>query len=120
MGAQPDGAATLTDNVFVVALLTSAGTVDVTSGVNTQSVQAPTGATAFQVPMGVGSQSFKLSRGGVTALEATSIKDVSSSCVCGIYNFNAFVGTVPASPADSLGTDGLTMFSNGLKVSCTA
>ena len=114
----PNGHDTVEDSVFVVALLQSPGTVSVTSGGNKQSFQANAGANAFSVPLGVGSQSFSLTRANGTVLSGTSPKQVSDSCVCGIYNFNAFVGTLPPGPPDSLPQSGLSKFSDGLKAAC--
>lgn len=37
-----------------------------------------------------------------------------------VYNYNAFVGTVPAGPTDALDSDGLEGFTKGLKVDCEA
>lgn len=117
---RPDGWNTMADSVFVVALLRSPGVVTIRSGGNSQSFNAPAGATAFQVDMQVGQQQFTLTRGGNTVLSAVSLKDVSATCICGIYNFNAFVGTVPAGFSDPLGPDGLNLFTKGLNVQCAA
>ena len=108
----------MADAVFVVALLKSAGTVTVTSGSNTQSFNAQAGANSFQVPMGTGKQSFSLTRGGQTVLSGDSLKDIISDCVCGVYNFNAFVGTLPPGPPDALQADGLKSFADGMKATC--
>jgi hypothetical protein len=59
-------------------------------------------------------------RGATTVLTGTSLKDISSNCVCGIYNFNAYVGTLPPGPADPLGADGLSHFTQGLSGGCAA
>ncbi|KAI9698860.1 MAG: hypothetical protein M1820_007367 [Bogoriella megaspora] len=114
---QPSGYSSLSDSIFVVTLLTSPGTLTVSSGSNTQAFNAPAGAAAFTVPMGIGKQSFTLSRSGATVLSGTSLKDVTNVCNCGIYNFNAYVGTLPAGPADPLGPDGLASLTQGLHVS---
>jgi len=37
-----------------------------------------------------------------------------------VYNYNAYVGTVPAGPSDALDSDALAGFSKGLKVACEA
>lgn len=37
-----------------------------------------------------------------------------------MYNYNAYVGTVPAGPPDALDSDGLAGFTKGLKVDCEA
>ncbi|KAF2205757.1 glycoside hydrolase family 71 protein [Delitschia confertaspora ATCC 74209] len=114
---KPDGWNSMEDSVFVVALLKSAGTVTVSSGSNTASFNAPAGASSWKVNMGVGQQKFSLVRGGQTVLSDTSLRDISDVCPCGIYNFNAYVGTVPAGARDVLGPDALTGFMSGLKVS---
>lgn len=118
---RPDGSDSMQDAVFIVALLTSAGKVTVTSGSNTQVFNAAAGASAFQVPMAVGSQKFTLTRNGTTILSDTSLRDISNVCPCGIFNFNAYVGSVPAGFSDPLGTDGLASLTVGLHVStCSA
>jgi hypothetical protein len=78
------------DTVFVVSLLQSPATIQVSSGSNSQTFTAAAGASAFQVPMGVGTQSFTVSRGSNTVFSGTSLKNVIDSCVCGLYNFNAY------------------------------
>ena len=93
---RPNGWEDMEDSVFVVSLLTAPGNVTVNSGGSTQSFNAPAGATAFQVPMAVGQQQFSLTRGSTTVLSGVSLKDISSICICGIYNFNAYVGTLPS------------------------
>lgn len=118
---RPDGWEDMQDSVFVVAMLTSPGVVTVTSGGNTQSFNAPAGASAFQVAMQVGQQQFSLTRGGTTVLSGVSLKNISPICICGIYNFNAYVGTLPAGFSDPLGHDGLVSLTAGLHVStCSA
>lgn len=87
---RPNGWETVTDNIFVVALLTSAATLEVSSGGNKQTFSAPAGTSSFSVPMGVGQQSFTLIRDSQTVFSGTSLKDVIDGCVCGIYNFNAY------------------------------
>ncbi|TVY50548.1 Mutanase [Lachnellula cervina] len=118
---RPDGYEDMEDTVFVVAMLTAPGNVTVTSGGNTQSFNAPKGASAYQVPMTVGKQQFSLTRDSTTVLSGESLKDISSTCICGIYNFNAYVGTLPAGLSDPLGADGLASLTVGLHVStCSA
>ncbi|KAF7325258.1 putative alpha-1,3-glucanase/mutanase [Mycena venus] len=118
---RPNGYQTMADNVFVVTLLTAAGTVVVNSGGTAYTYSAPAGASAFSVPFHVGAQSFALTRnGGQTVMSATSLRPVQNSCPCGLYNFNAYVGTVPAGARDVLQSDGLANFANGLKVACAA
>jgi len=119
-GGRPEGWEQMSDSVFVVALLTAPGTVTVQSGSKTVSFDAPIGATAFQVPMGVGAQRFTLTRRSTTVLTGRSLRDVSSVCPCGLYNFNAYVGMLPdtssSSSPDALGADGLVSLTKGLKV----
>lgn len=116
---RPNGWETLADEVFVVTLLTEPATVKATSGNQTKTVDAPAGASAFSLPMGVGKQSFAVTRNGQTVLSGTSLKDIVDSCICGIYNFNAYVGQLPApSTIDALQPDGLVSLSAGLKVPC--
>ena len=117
---KPNGYETMSDSVFVVALLKSAGTLQVTSGGNSQSFNAEAGASIFQVAMGTGKQSFSLTRGGQTVLSGDSLKDIISDCVCGIYNFNAYVGTLPATPSEPLQEDGLKSFAVSLQATCQA
>lgn len=107
------------DEVFVVSLLTSPGTVEVTSGNNTQQFEAPAGASAFAVPMGIGRQKFALKRDGKMILSDTSLKEIVNSCICGLYNFNPYVGTVPPEETtDQLQPDGLAMLTQGLTAPC--
>jgi len=117
---RPNGWEDVQDAVFVVALLTSPGVVTITSGSNSQSFQAPAGASSFQVPLGVGQQQFSLSRGTTTVLSGVSLKNVSPICICGIYNFNAYVGALPAEFSDPLGPDGLSSLTVGLHVTTCA
>lgn len=117
---KPNGYDTMEDSVFVVALLKSSGSVSVTSGSNSQTFTANAGPNAFQVPMGVGKQSFSLTRNGQTILSGDSLKDISSDCICGIYNFNAYVGSLPTGASDTLQADGLKSFTLGLFATCQA
>ena len=116
---KPNGYDTMEDSVFVVALLKSPGSVTVKSGRNAaQTFSAPAGAKSFQVAMGTGTQSFSLTRNGQTILSGDSLKDIITDCVCGIYNFNAYVGTLPVGASDPLSSDGLMSFTNSLSVTC--
>ncbi|KAB5528024.1 putative alpha-1,3-glucanase/mutanase [Coniochaeta sp. 2T2.1] len=118
---RPNGWETMEDSVFVVAMLTQAGTVTVASGSNTQSFNVPAGISSYTVPMGVGKQQFWLTRNGQTILSQVSLKDITTVCPCGLYNFNAYVGTVPDAPPDPLQHDGLASLTAGLHVStCSA
>ncbi|CAI7656225.1 unnamed protein product [Penicillium bialowiezense] len=117
---RPDGWQSMADSVFVVSLLTAPATVKVNSGGKIYNWDAPAGASSQEVPMGVGSQSFELTRGGQTILSGTSLKEIINGCVCGLYNFNAYVGTLPAGFSDPLQPDGLASFRPGLHVDCQA
>jgi hypothetical protein len=90
--------------------------VTVRSGGNTRTQSVPKGASILTVPMGVGEQSYQLTRGSQTVLQGRSLMDISDTCPCGLYNFNAYVGTLPAGPADPLQPDGLSSFTTGLLV----
>ncbi|PSR90640.1 glycosyl hydrolase family 71-domain-containing protein [Coniella lustricola] len=113
---RPNGYEDLEDAVFMVTLLTEAGTLSVTSGNTTETFEASAGANAFKMPMGTGQQSFSLMRNSETVLTGTSLKDIQDTCICGIYNFNTYVGTLPAGEVDSLAPDGLASFLSGLSV----
>jgi hypothetical protein len=118
---RPNGWQDLADSVFVVAMLTAPGTVTIVSGANEQTFNAPAGATAFAIDMQLGQQQFFLTRNGNTILSAVSLMDITGVCKCGIYNFNAYVGTVPDGPVDQLQHDGLASLAAGLHVStCSA
>lgn len=114
-GAKPDGWNQLADSVFVVAFLTAPGTLTISSGSNTRTFNAPAGITSFQVAMGLGVQSFTLKRGTRIIFSGQSPRAVTNVCPCGIYNFNAYVGTLNAGTADALDSDGLSQFTVGLK-----
>jgi hypothetical protein len=86
----PNGWQTLADDVFVVSLLMSPATIQVTSGGSIESFSAPAGASIFQVPMEVGQQLFSITRSGQTVLSGTSLKNIIDGCVCGLFNFNAY------------------------------
>jgi len=110
-GSKPAGADLVKDNIYVVSLLTAAGRVTVNSGGTVYVFDAPAGASAIAVPFKIGTQSFSMSRGGAVKLNATSLKKIVNECVCGMYNYNAYVGTVPApTSVKALDSDGLSLF----------
>uniref|UniRef100_A0A0W0FBU4 Putative glycoside hydrolase family 71 protein n=1 Tax=Moniliophthora roreri TaxID=221103 RepID=A0A0W0FBU4_MONRR len=116
---RPDGWETMADDVFVVSLLKSPGTITVNSGGTVYTFDAPAGASAFQAPFKLGAQRFALRRNGAEVMSETSLKPIQDTCPCGLYNFNSYVGTVPASrERDVLSGDSFGAFSNGLKVKC--
>jgi len=111
-GSKPAGADLVKDNIYVVSLLTAAGRVTVNSGGTVYAFDAPAGASAIAVPFHVGAQSFALD--GAVKHSAVSLKDIVGECVCGIYNYNAYVGIVPppkSTPA--LDSDGLGFMTRG-------
>ncbi|KAJ5110684.1 glycosyl hydrolase family 71-domain-containing protein [Penicillium argentinense] len=115
---KPDGWDTMEDEVFVVTLLKEPALVKVLSGPNTRTLQAPAGAHEWSVPMGVGTQSFEVRRGEtlVEALSGVSARDIVDRCPLGIYNFNAYVGTLPVhSEHDQLGREGMALLLQGLR-----
>lgn len=77
---KPNGYQDLQDAVFVIAMLTADGTVTINSGGTTSTFDAVAGANAFQVPMGVGQQTFSLTRDSKTILSGTSLKDIQDQC----------------------------------------
>lgn len=87
-----DGISTLSDSVFVVALLKSPADITVTSGRNSKTFSAPAGASAYQVDMAVGKQTFRLARAGAEIAAAAGALEVADAC--GPVNLNAFVGAL--------------------------
>ncbi|KAL8816640.1 MAG: hypothetical protein Q9191_008296 [Dirinaria sp. TL-2023a] len=111
----PNGADDVADSISVVALLTEAGQVHVSSDSNSKFFNDQSETNAWAVDMGTGKQTFSLTRSGTTVLRGASLKDISAHCICGIYNFNAYVGSLPATQPDSLQSpDGFQGFSSGL------
>jgi hypothetical protein len=113
---RPDGYQTLTDTVYVVTLLKTAGSITIKSGSNSQTFNAGAGANIFTVSAAAGQQIFTLTRNGANVLSGTSLMDITNTCACGLYNFNAYVGTLPAGPSDPLPPHGLSQYTAGLKV----
>lgn len=88
----PNGRDLLADVVFATTLLTSPATLTITSGNNAPvSFDAPAGIVTFNVTMGLGSQTFEVTRGGTTIMGGTSSKEISDTCLT--YNYNAYVGS---------------------------
>ncbi|KZV91694.1 hypothetical protein EXIGLDRAFT_559647, partial [Exidia glandulosa HHB12029] len=89
----PDGAAIVEDAIFVTAMLTSPGSIVITSGGNAPvSIDVDAGIHTVSAPMGVGKQSFALVRGGQTIVSGDGYQDVKDSC--DVYDFNSFVGEI--------------------------
>ena len=59
------------------------------------------GMWSHSTPIGVGKQTFKVIRKGktVNSLYRISRRDITDAYPCGIYNFNAYIGTLPAEPS---------------------
>jgi glucan endo-1,3-alpha-glucosidase len=88
----PNGRNLLADVVFATTLLTSPATLTITSGNNAPvSFNAPAGIVTFNATMGLGSQTFTVTRGGTTIMGGTSPKVISGTCET--YNYNAYVGS---------------------------
>jgi len=113
---RPDGYETMDDVVYVVTLLKSPASITVTSGGTVVTKDVPAGASLIQVPASFGKQKFTLSRNGAAVLDGTSLMDITDVCSCGIYNYNAYVGTLPAGFDDPLGADALASLTAGLHV----
>ena len=113
---RPNGYEVMEDKVFVTTLLTAPATLTMNAGGNTQTVDAPAGANKFSVDMAPGEVSFKLERDGASVLEGTSDMKILDYCPCGIYNFNPYVGTLPAGEKDELLPEGYAAIKAGLKV----
>ncbi|GMK53453.1 hypothetical protein CspeluHIS016_0100390 [Cutaneotrichosporon spelunceum] len=98
VGTKPLGWEFVKDSVFVAAMTKSGGTLKVTSGGNAPvSFQAKGGVEVFEVPMGVGAQSFELSTvGGSTS--GKSNLTISDQCwesrLGKIYNYNFYSGVL--------------------------
>lgn len=93
--AQPTGYEYDDDYVFVIAMTSSAATVQIQSGSNgVVSIDVPAGITTVSAPMATGSQVFTLTRNGGTVMTGTGGLQISSTC--SVYNFNAYVGSVTA------------------------
>jgi glucan endo-1,3-alpha-glucosidase len=76
-------------------MLKEAATLTVTSGGNAAvSIDVPAGIVTSNVTMGVGEQSFVLSRNGQTILSGTGGLSIVDTCET--YNYNAYVGSVTA------------------------
>ncbi|KAH8750767.1 alpha-1,3-glucanase [Diaporthe sp. PMI_573] len=118
---KPNGWEDMQDSVFVVSLLKSAGSIDVTSGNNTKTFNAPAGASSFKLDMGIGQQKFSLTRDSKQVFSGTSRRNITDTCPCGLYNFNAYVGTLPEGKSEPLDAAGLASFTVGLSVkTCSA
>ncbi|PLN84053.1 glycoside hydrolase [Aspergillus taichungensis] len=89
----PNGISMLSDSIFVATMLKTPATLTVTSGSNSPvSVEVPAGIMTTSIPMGVGEQSFSVTRNGQKVLDGKGglvVKDT-----CKYYNFNVYVGAI--------------------------
>ncbi|KAI0457321.1 glycoside hydrolase [Xylaria acuta] len=93
--AAPNGIQYLADVVFVATMLTEPAQLTVTSGGNAPvTVTVDAGIHTTNFTMGVGEQSFSLSRNDAQILSGTSEKAIANSCEK--YNYNPYVGVVSA------------------------
>ena len=91
----PNGINLLSDSIFVATMLKEAATLTVTSGTNAAvSIDVPAGIVTSNVTMGVGEQTFVLSRDGQTILNGTGGLSIVDTCEK--YNYNVYVGSVAA------------------------
>lgn len=76
-------------------MLKEAATLTIASGGNAAvNIDVPAGIVTSNVTMGVGEQSFVLSRGGRTILSGTGGLSIVDTCET--YNYNVYVGSVTA------------------------
>lgn len=113
---RPGGWESMRDDVFVVTLLTEPASLTMTVGGKNKTVDAPAGAAKFSISMTPGDVSFSLERGGAPKLSGMAGRRILDYCPCGIYNFNAYVGTIPHDKPDELLPAGHADIHTGLKV----
>ncbi|BEI83295.1 hypothetical protein CcaverHIS002_0311630 [Cutaneotrichosporon cavernicola] len=97
-GSKPTGWELVKDSVFVAAMTKSGGTLKVTSGGNAPvSLEAKGGVDVFEVPMGVGEQSFELTTTGGSASGKSNLT-ISDQCwesrLGKVYNYNFYSGVL--------------------------
>jgi glucan endo-1,3-alpha-glucosidase len=89
----PNGVSMLSDSIFVATMLKYPATLTVTSGSNEPvSIAVPAGIVTSNVTMGVGNQSFTVTRDGKTILSGEGGLVIKNSCIH--YNFNVYVGSI--------------------------
>ncbi|KAJ7812404.1 glycoside hydrolase [Mycena olivaceomarginata] len=87
----PNGIKLLSDVVFVTTMLTASATLTVTSGsLAPVSINVGAGIVTSNFTMGVGTQTFAVSRNGAKILGGDGGLKIASTCTT--YNFNAYVG----------------------------
>ncbi|KAI2726397.1 CAZyme family GH71 [Penicillium roqueforti] len=96
----PLGVGMLSDSIFIATMLTNPATLTVQSGNDAPvSIAVPAGIFTSNVTMGVGAQSFHVTRNGQTILSGQGGLDVKDSCVH--YNFNVYVGSITGEVSNS-------------------
>ncbi|KAL4807616.1 glycoside hydrolase [Aspergillus unguis] len=90
----PRGVELVTDRIYVTTLLTKPATLTVSSGGQEFSVEVDAGIVTTDFAMGVGVQTFSVSRGGDEVLGGQGGLDIKDSC--DYYNFNVYVGSFSA------------------------
>lgn len=89
----PNGRDMLSDTIFVATMLKDNATLTITSGSNQPvSVEVGPGIVTTNVTMGVGAQSFSVSRNNKTILSGNGGLNVTDECET--YNYNVYVGSV--------------------------
>ncbi|KLT44489.1 hypothetical protein CC85DRAFT_270841 [Cutaneotrichosporon oleaginosum] len=95
-GSKPKGWEFVKDSVFVAAMTKAGGTLKVTSGNKAPvSLEAKGGVEVFEVPMGVGEQSFELTTAGGSTSGKSNLT-ITDQCwesrLGKIYNYNFYSG----------------------------
>ncbi|QKX57534.1 uncharacterized protein TRUGW13939_04651 [Talaromyces rugulosus] len=89
----PNGRDLLSDTVFVATMLKDNATLTITSGSEKPvSVEVGAGIVTTNVTMGLGTQSFSVSRNGETILSGDGGLKITDECET--YNYNVYVGAV--------------------------
>ncbi|KKK20680.1 hypothetical protein ARAM_000350, partial [Aspergillus rambellii] len=98
----PNGVHMLSDSIFVTTLLTEPAVLTVTSGSQSAvSVDVAAGIVTTNFTMGVGKQSFSVTRSGKEIMGGEGGLEIKDSC--DYYNFNAYVGSFNATKTGRLG-----------------
>jgi glucan endo-1,3-alpha-glucosidase len=91
----PNGRDLLADVVFVTTLLTSPANLTVQSGGNAPvTIQVPAGIVTNNFTMGLGAQTFQVTRNNVSLMGGTGGLQITNTCT--FYNYNAYVGSFNA------------------------
>lgn len=89
----PNGVDLLSDTVFVATMLKENATLTITSGSEAAvSIEVGPGIVTNNVTMGLGTQSFSVSRNNKTILSGDGGLKISDECET--YNYNVYVGAV--------------------------